>query len=283
LNTQLENNKKVLELTELRFSKSSATALDVLQQRDTVARIRTLLPPERATEQTLQHELAVLLGQPPRSDLGLSTSSFPILPDLPATGLPIELLQRRPDLRAASQRLQAAEWNVASARADRLPSLRLSGSIGYSADDYGNLLDNSVNQIAADLLGPLFEGGARKAEVARTRAVVEEQLAGYHQLVLGAIQEVEDALVNEREQTALVEALTERLETAAITSEESMARYRKGLNNFLPVLAAQTAEQETERALVQAQYQRLAARVQLHRALGGDWMDDALNTPAEGE
>jgi NodT family efflux transporter outer membrane factor (OMF) lipoprotein len=280
---QLEANNKVLQLTELRLRKSQATALDVLQQRDAVARIRALIPPEVAREQALRHELALLLGKPARTDLEITTRELPAPTPLPSTGLPVELLTRRPDLRASALRMQAADWNVSAARADRLPSIRLLASGGFNAEAFSDLLDSNVSQLAADLVGPLLDGGARKAEVERTRAVVEEQVAAYYGQVLQAIREVEDALVGEQQQALLMEALRHRLETVHSTYTESLARYMKGMNDFLPVLAAQSAEQETQRVLVRTQRDGLAYRVQLHRALAGDWVEDWNYQGPQGE
>jgi NodT family efflux transporter outer membrane factor (OMF) lipoprotein len=274
LQEQLTANRRMLELMELRFRNAQANALDVLQQRDVLARTRALIPPVRRREQTLRHELALLLGRPPRDDPDVTTRTLPDPQPLPAVGIPLDLLARRPDLRAARLRLEAADWRVSVSQAARLPGLRLSGSAGYASEDWSTLLDFRVSRIAADLTAPLFEGGALTAEVERTRAVVEERLAAYHEAVLNAVREVEDALVAEARQGDLVQALLDRLESARQTYQESLARYRKGVSDFLPVLTAQLNQQETERSLVQAQRDRWVYRIQLHRALGGGWVDE---------
>lgn len=277
LQDQLDANSRMLELMELRFRNAQANALDVLQQRDVLARTRALIPPEQLREQTLQHELALLLGRPPRAELAVNARSLPEPQPLPEVGIPVDMLSRRPDLQAARLRLMAADRRVNVARATRLPALRLSGSAGYSSEDWSTMLDFSVSRIAAELTAPLFEGGALQAEVDRTRAVVEERLAAYHEAVLSAVKEVEDALVAEARQADLVQALLERLDASRQTYEESLARYRKGVSDFLPVLTALLDRQATERSLVQARRDQWAFRIQLHRALGGDWMDDWMD------
>lgn len=269
LQVQLAANLRVLDLTELRFRNAQATALDVLQQRDSVARTRALMPPEEAREQVLLHELATLFGKAAGTDLEIEGRRLPDLPPLPATGLPVELLARRPDLQAAALRLRSADRRLDIARADRLPQVRLGLSGGFDAEALGDLLDSRVQSLLADLTGPIFDAGARKAEVERTRAVVAEQMAIYHETVLKAVQEVENALVSEARQTDLIAALEERLKTSRQTYTEAAARYRYGASDFLPVLAAELAQQETQRARIRAGYQRLAFRIQLHRALGG--------------
>ncbi len=283
LHQQLDANERLLELTELRFAKSQATALDVLRQRDAVSAVRAQLPTETAREATLLHEIAVLLGKPPRTELGITSRSLPEPPPVPDAGLPIELLTRRPDLQSAAYRLQSADWNVSAARADRLPSIRLSASGGLRAGTIADLLEGTITQLSGNLVAPLFEGGARKAEVARTRGAVEEQLAAYHGLVLQAVQEVEGALIQEQSQSERIREVERQLENANLTYAESLSRYRKGIIDFLPVLDAQEKAQETERSLVTAKYERLAFRVQLHRALGGDWVDEFEFRPSPGD
>ncbi|HIJ73780.1 MAG TPA: TolC family protein, partial [Candidatus Hydrogenedentes bacterium] len=98
---QLATNKTNLELIELRYRKGMATALDVFQQRQAVAQAAAAIPPLEARLETLTHELAVLLGKPPRADLGLADGAFPEAGPLPAQGIPADLLARRPDVRAA--------------------------------------------------------------------------------------------------------------------------------------------------------------------------------------
>lgn len=274
---QIEANEKVLELTELRFRQSSATAVDVLQQREAVARTRALLPLEEAREQTLLHDLAVLLGRAPASPVAGLARDLPEPPPVPDAGLPSALLARRPDLRAAEMRLSSADWQVSAARADRLPAIRLSGAAQYSDEAVSTLFDEWFGSLAASLTGPVFDAGRRRAEVRRARAAAEEALAVYRAAVLRAFREVEDALVQERKQVEYVEALSAQREAARQSYEEAMERYRKGAADFLRVLTAESNLQTVDRSLVQARVDRLGFRVALLRALGGSWPADLWN------
>lgn len=276
IHQQLELNKTVLGLIELRYRKGLANALDVFQQRQIVAQTEALIPPLESAVQTARHELAVLLGQPPRSDLGVETALLPDAPPLPEPGLPADLLARRPDVRAAGLDLAAADWRFAAARADRLPSLRLTASATYGADEWALVFDNWVAALAGSLTGPVFDAGRRKAEVERTRAVAGERLAQYQQRVLESVKEVENALVQETKQAEYIAALQREIEAVRATYEQAQQRYRKGLNDYLPVLSALTQLQVLERRLVVARFERLGLRVQLCMALGGAWMNDTL-------
>ncbi|UCG39216.1 MAG: efflux transporter outer membrane subunit [bacterium] len=276
LDEQLATNRTILDLMELRYLKGAANALDIYQQRQAVAETEAAFPQLEARLRTVQNELAALLGKPPGTDLGLSQSEFPEVGALPETGVPADLLSRRPDVRASGLELMAARGQVAAARADRLPAVNLTGTAGYSSDRWSDLLDSWLLSLAANLTAPLFDAGSRKAEVARREAMLDERLASYGQTVLGAIGEVEDALVRETKQVQYIEALREQLRISRDGYREALSRYRKGLSDYLPVLSALTGTQRLERSIVQARLERLSQRVELHRALGGGWMDEKL-------
>lgn len=273
LEQQSNNNQKVLELIKIRYRNAQATALDVLQQQEVVAAADALTPAAQANKQQLQHALAILVGAPPRADLKLTAGALPALPPPPEAGVPADLLARRPDVAAAQLRLRKAAWTVSAAQADRLPALRLTASAAYSSDDVAALFDDWFARLAAGLTGPLLDGGRRRAEVERTRAVLNERLAAYRSVLLTAIQEVEDALVLESRQHETLNALDRQLEAAENTYAESMRRYLNGQLSFLTVVTTDLGLQRLNRERVQAQYQLLAYRVGLYRALGGNWHD----------
>ena len=271
LQAQLKANQTLLELVELRFRKSLVSALDVFQQRQLVAQSRAQLPLVEQTERELLNELALLLGRAPFAAPGIDSSALNIPVDVPATGIPVQLLEYRPDIRGAMRRLEAADWNVAAARADRLPALRLTARAAYQGDKISLLFDNWLLNLAGNLTAPLLDGGRRKAEVRRQLAVVEEQLAAYSQLVLTAMREVEDALVREKKLREHYIALEAQLDAAQKALYEARSRYRSGLNDYLPVLTQLLSVQSLERTRIQRKAELMVARVDLHRALGGTW------------
>ena len=270
---QLKTNRTLLDLIELRFTKGAATALDVYQQRQAVAEIKAASPLLEARLQVLLHKIAVLAGKPPASQRGIVSDTFPDVGPLPNAGFPADLLSNRPDVRAAGLKLRAAEKQVQAARAGRLPAVNMTATAGFSSGGLGDLLDNWLTTLAANLTVPLFNAGEKKAEVARQRAIVDERLAAYRQTVLTAIREVEDAMIEERKREDYIEALREQISIARDAYREALFRYRKGISDFLPVLSALTGSQRLERSLVQARFEKFSRRVQLHRALGGKWME----------
>ena len=286
LRRQLEANKTSLELVELRFRKSQATALDVYQQQQAVAGTEARIPLAELREQLLRNELAALLGRGDFQTLEIFAEKLPTLGihdangvNLPGIGIPADVLANRPDVRAAGLRLRSADWSVSAARADRLPSIRLSASGEYASAEFADLFDDWYANLLGSITGPIFEGGRRKAEVARTRAVVDERLAAYRETVLNAIKEVEDALVSEQKQHDYIEALDRNLELSRSSYNEALNRYRNGLSQYLPVLVELIGLQTLERDRVAAQYDLLQYRINLYRALGGSWPNE-LHAPS---
>lgn len=271
LRRQFDTNETFLELVELRFENAMVSALDVYQQKQTVESVQAQIPLVEAEERRLLNELAVLLGRPPGGDVAITRTDLPMPDPVPAAGVPADLLAARPDIRAAGLRIEAADWQVSAARADRLPALRLTGTAAYDTDGLSRLLDSWLVQLAANLAAPLFDAGRRQAEVDRTLAVADERLWAYRETVYSAIQEVEDALMSENRRRAHIQALERQMETARNALEQAGQRYRNGLSDYLPVLTQLLSLQNLERTLVTQRAALLIDRVSLHRALGGDW------------
>jgi NodT family efflux transporter outer membrane factor (OMF) lipoprotein len=269
--SQLESNRNKLTALERRYQSGQSTSLAVLQQRQQVAASEARIPPVLARITETENALAVLTGKIPGTDLRLEPEPLPPLPPQPAAGLPVNLLENRPDIQAARLSLESADWNVGAARAARLPTLSLSGSIYTSEEKIENLFDDWISNLAASLVAPLLDGGARKAEVDRTLAVSRERIAAYRLSVLEAIQETEDALSSEQHQADYVEAIAKQYEAAKNSEAESIRRYQRGILPFLDTLTAIVARESLEITHVQAKADLLGDRIQLYRALGGNW------------
>ena len=275
LERQVEINRQLAELLELRFKRGRAGIADVLRQKQLVESTRAEGLRAQADVRTQAHRLAVLLGRSPiGARFDTPTMATPP-PALPATGVPSALLDRRPDVRRARARVEAADLRVVVARADRYPRLTLTGSGRFTAEDIENLLDNWIATLGAQLAAPLFDGGRRRAEVDRTRAVLDERLGAYGEAVLVALQEVEDALFGERQQRALVGSVERQLELAESVVSRLRDAYRNGAVDYLDVLNALLSQQSLERAQLTAARELLERRIELHRALAGAVFEDA--------
>jgi multidrug efflux system outer membrane protein len=276
LHDQLTANLKVLELIELRYNNSLASALDVFQQRQVVFRSEAQIPLVEQNEALLLNELNLLLGRNPVAETSITRQKLNIPEDIPKTGLPAWLLIARPDIRAAYFRLEASDWQVSVAQADRLPSINLTAGASFQADKFDLLFENWLINLAAGLTAPIYDGDRRKAEVDRTKAVVAENLAAYRQNVLIAIKEVEDAMISETKLREHVSALDKQLEASQNALNEASSRYQKGIDTYLPVLTQLISVQNLEQDIIARQSDIMIARVNLYRALGGTWTDELV-------
>lgn len=271
LEEQLKTSETLLQLVELRFQQGTVGSVDVFQQRRQLESVKGQVPVARMRAAVLENQLAVLLGRPPEDKVATLPPAIPDLPPAPATGVPAALVQRRPDLRAAHARVAAADYRVAAAVADRFPALRLSGRVETGGTKFSDLFDLWLAGLVGNVAQPLIDGGFRAAEVERTRAVVAERLHGYGQSVLVALQEVEDALVQEQHQREFWRNVAGRAEIAGKEMERARQRYAYGVTDYLPVLAAIQAQQGLARQALEEERKLVQYRIDLYRALGGGW------------
>ena len=268
LDEQIATNAQVLELVTLRFRQGQAGAADVLRQRQLVEATRGERIQVASQAEVLSHQLAVLLGQPPRVRPIKRQGTFGALTPLPDTGAPAALVSRRPDIQQAFFDVLAADQRVAAALADRYPRISL---VASSEADLRDVVDNWMATLAANLLAPVFDGGRRAAEVDRTQAVVSQRLHEYGQRILDAFIEVENALVQETQQRQLIDSLDRQLDLSQRTVDQLRNRYTKGAVGYLDVLNALLTHQALQRNRLTAQRQLLEFRINLCRALGGGW------------
>ncbi len=283
IESQLATNRDVLRVIENRFAIGQSSGADVLRQRQLVESTNEQKILESAGLEVLEHQLAVLEGRPPQEGSDLETpQALPVLPDLPAIGLPAELLQRRPDIRAAYLRLQSADSAVAAAVRDRYPRIDLSASAITFAENPSGLFDAWLNSLAGQLVGPLVDGGLRRREVDRTVAVRRQRLAEYGDAVLVAFAEVEDALARERRQGERIASLERQLALATTTYRELRNQYLNGAADFIDVLVALRNQQGIERDLLEARLLRIESRIGLHRAIAGGFGEGREDSEGDG-
>ncbi len=276
IRSQLETNEKVLEVLERRFAVGQSGSADVLRQRQLVESTREQIMIAESLVEVLGHQQAILEGRAPQQEFAYPGSSLPSVPAAPSTGLPAELLRRRPDVIRAMYSLRAADEDVAVAVADTYPRIDLSASISTAAENPSALFSDWIANIAADAVMPILDGGERAAEVERARAEREELLADYAQTVLDAFGEVEIALSREREQSRRLSSLEAQLELARETYTQLRTQYLNGAADFIDVLTTLREQQQIERDLLDARLSLITFRIGLYRALAG-----GFETPRE--
>ncbi|MBL6946404.1 MAG: efflux transporter outer membrane subunit [Rhodospirillales bacterium] len=280
LNDQADTNRRVLEVITLRFRRGQADAANVLQQRQLVESRRGDRIVAESQARVLEHKLSILMGHPPRGLEIPRINALAILPALPDTGVPADLVQRRPDIRKAYFNVMAADRRTAVAVADRFPKLTLTANVNTSGEYVRDLFSNWLGTLAGGLAAPLFDAGKRKAEVERTRAVTAEALHGYGQTVLDSLQEVEDALAQEMNQRRYIASLEQQIDLSEQALERLRDTYISGNGDYLSVLDALLTDQNLARTLLQAQRELIEFRVDLCKAIGGGWELPRPQSPA---
>ena len=267
---------------ERRYRAGIAGAVELHLARENLASARASEAVIEGQLEQARMALDVLVGRRPGS-AEMLPSTMPQLPSLDPVpmGLPAALLDRRPDLRRAELQLAAATFGVGAAIANLYPDLSLTGSVGASADKLNDLTisDGLVYNAIANLVGPLFTGGQRRADVDAAKARADQATAMYAGAVLNALREVEDALVMGEYTVESFNLTTNRVAEARAADRLAKQRYQRGVETLLTVLETERRLRLAEQAIITNTANVWNARIDLFLALGGDWGTD-LPAPA---
>ncbi|WP_246344187.1 efflux transporter outer membrane subunit [Acidocella aromatica] len=261
-----------VNITQMRFSDNIASGLDVARSQNQLAATEVLETNVQEKRAKLQNAIADLVGVPassfvlpPEADANLT------VPQIPAE-LPVDMLQRRPDIADAERKMAAANSSIGVSRAAFYPNGAINAIAGFQ-DNGINLLTlaNSLWSVGASITMPLFEGGLRHAELQRAWSAYAETRDQYRATILSAFQEVEDAL----SLTSLLqtEAAQEQQALSAANEAQSLSLklYTGGLSDYLDVVVSQESALTAEVGAVDVKTRQLQAAVELIRALGGGW------------
>lgn len=267
--------RDAVDVLRVRFDAGLSPELDLNRARVEVASLDAeMAEVARRREQAL-NALAVLTGRPPGAfpvqalPAGAAQSAPPTIPP----GLPSALLQRRPDLAASAALLRARTAEIGVAEAAQFPTIRLTGSAGFESLELGSLLGRPSQfwQVGPSVSLPLFDGGKTRANIRGAEARFAAAAADYRLRALQAFREVEDALVDLRQQAEQAAAQSRAAEAAAAVVTLATTRYERGFATYLDVIDAQRTALQIERAQAEITSARRASTVRLIRALGGGW------------
>lgn len=268
---QIQTNEDIVKLIRARFAGGQIRAVDILRQEQLLESTRNQKIIYQTDLGILENRLAVLLGRPPQNIMGFEEGILPSLPPLPSTGLPMELIRRRPDLQRDYNLLLAADREMAFAVRSRFPVISLEANTQFRAGNFDNLFENWAYTLAGNLLTPLIYGGRLSAEVDRAGAVKNQRLYEYGQTVLTAFQEVENSLLREQKQQERLIVLEKQLDLSQKTSKQLRIEFLNGMSNYLDVLLALDEQQQLEREMLEIKQEQLEIRVGLYRALAGSF------------
>jgi NodT family efflux transporter outer membrane factor (OMF) lipoprotein len=274
----LSYRRDVLDRTEQRFARGLVSALAVRTARSQVAAAEAAEAAQADAVKTVARRLQGLLGRYPDAALQ-TTAALPQLGAITASGSPMDLLARRPDVAAAEARLQAAGFRVNQARKALLPSLTIRANASGSGDGLRDVtdIDGLATQVLASLAMPVFNGGQLRAEARAAQASARASAADYVDRAINAWTEVENALSADQSlavrETALSTAATEAREAQGLAERQ----YSSGLISIFDLINAYTRRIDSERGLIQVRAERASNRIRYHAALGGGGASGGLD------
>jgi multidrug efflux system outer membrane protein len=269
----LESRREYVELAQVRFEGGVTSEVDWRQAQAELHRTESFVEEFEKQVRQRENELSVLLGRNPGSvTRGASIEDAATPPAVPA-GLPSELLERRPDLRAAEQQLVAANADIGQAKALLYPRIALTASYGLQSLDLDTLFDSSSKAftVFGNLLQPIFNKGKNRRRVEVTESVMRQTLYQYEQSVLLAFREVEDTLIAYGKAGEQRASQGRRVEAERKVLELAEVRYRGGVTDYLEILDSQRSLFDAELDHVEAIRSQLVSLVRLYKALGGGW------------
>lgn len=280
----LVSRQRSYRLVDARFRQGIASQIDVAQSRTLVDAAAASLARYTRDEQVARNAISILIGQPMPLDLpsGLPIEALGHVQTIPA-GLPSDLLERRPDILAATNQMLSANANIGAARAAFFPTISLTGNLGRVSTSLDGVFSSGGTgwAISPSLTTPIFAGGALKASLEQAQALQRQAVAAYEQSIQQAFREVADALAGEA--TLGAEFAARQSETAAAKRflDLSQARFFQGVNSFLDVQIAEVQFFQVRQQLVLVAFERLSNRVNLYKALGGGWDNSAIESKVD--
>lgn len=272
----LKTREESLRIARLRFEAGITSELEVQQAEAEYQSAAIQIPQtEKAIVQT-EDALSLLLGRNPYPvERGRSLDDLG-MPGVPS-GLPSELLERRPDIRQAEQELISANAQIGVAKAEYFPSISLTGLLGFASPELSELFTKSSHQwnYGASLLGPIFTAGKIKGQVKTAEARQQQALVSYQKAIQTAFSEVEDGLIDVRKSREQQQAQAKQVEAFSRYLRLARLRYDNGYTSYLEVVDAERNLFDAELALAQSQGGEFLALIGLYKAMGGGWVEKA--------
>jgi NodT family efflux transporter outer membrane factor (OMF) lipoprotein len=275
----IESLDRIRQSVELRYRAGVVTALDLYLARQNLATASTRRPTLEVALETAEAGLALAIGNAPGEASIVTPDTLPEPPEFP-TEIPSDILKRRPDVQAALRSLEAKDYRVAAAVADRFPSFSLTASYGGASGELGEILKspNIFWNALVKLAMPIIDGGRRSAASDKARAAMRESLAAYRKAVLSALGDVHIALIRNQKSTERILLMEQAVRAGVNTLRVAEAQYLQGITDYINVLSAQQQLAASRSSLLTSRRQLISDRIQLARALGGNWMAEEAET-----
>ncbi len=274
-NEHSTRQERIVKITEARHEAGLASMLDVRQAREVYYSTKASIPVLENSITTAMNSLSLLVGSYPGELNQLLSQPCP-MPDyrrIIGTGIPAELLRRRPDIVAAEMTIAANASALGVAKKDFLPTLSIDGSIGTAAHNAGDLFkkESFTYTVAPRLTWTIFSGFSRSAAVTEARQTMRISIDNYNQTVMTAVCEVDNAISSYLSSIRHIDAIKETIDQTNESYKLSVDLYKRGLTPFNNVVSAQLNLLENENHMIVARGQALAALVSIYKSIGGGW------------
>lgn len=281
LELNLEKLVQAQDLVDSRYARGLVDVLDVLQIETNVASARSNLASQRQTVTERMRTLEILIGAYPSGRVQQDVK-LPALDDLASMGIPSNLLEKRPDIMAAKNRVVGANYDLNVAKKALYPSLSVSGSTSISGAEIADIvdIDRLVWSVVGNLVQPVLDGSRRRQQVVINEVSLDSSLANYLKTVLAAYQEAENALTAEVTLAEQEQHLTIAVDRALASEEKALDQYSKGLVDILSLVNVQRNRISSQQSLLRVRHRRLLNRADLHLALGGENIENYINQTA---
>ena len=274
-NQNIISEKNILDITIARYEAGLGSQLDVSQAKSVYYNTSASIPRLDAYITQCINELAILLGTYPSTLANTfnNVSDLPSIRHIISTGIPADVIRRRPDIRQAEYLIESQAAAIGAAKADFYPKFKISGSFGYLSHDIEKFFnsESQMLQLTPSISWNIFSGMEIKKAVQMAEISLDESIYNYNNVILNAIQEVETEMSNYANALKTIEMGQQVVEQGNKTLELSIDLYKRGLGTFTNVLDAQRTVLSDQNYLVSAWNSALLALVRLYTALGGAW------------
>jgi multidrug efflux system outer membrane protein len=260
-----------VRLAKIRFEGGLTSETSYQQAKLEYAKKATLVPDLEKKIAMKENEILALSGSFPRRVMRTETQNNLVLPDTIPVGLPSQLLERRPDVRMAEQKLIAANARVGVSYTNMFPRISLTSNLGFETDKFATLLSSPMFFISSNLLSPVFSFGKNKAKYKAQIAVYEQECYNYEKVVLSAFYDVMNALVEFDKMKEIYETRLLLEQSAKVTMDLAQLQYINGVIGYLDVLDAQRNYFDAQISLSNAYRDKQITMVKLYKALGGGY------------
>ncbi|PKO48863.1 MAG: RND transporter [Betaproteobacteria bacterium HGW-Betaproteobacteria-4] len=269
----LDSRKQALKIVQARLNAGSASDLELAQAESALSGAQAQWSQLHRLRALSESQIGLLSGQPGLKIGATGLDKLP-LPPTPPAGLPSALLEARPDIRQAEERLVAANARIGVAKAAYYPTISLTGLFGSESMALSNLFTGGAGiwSAAAGLTMPIFDAGRTGARVDQASALQKEALANYRKAVQTAFKEVNDAIVGLREYSEEEAAWSAQVGASQRALDLAQKRYASGYSGYMDVLDAQRTLNNAQLLHLASRKSRLGAAVDLFKALGGGWV-----------